>query len=203
LIGSSQDELFEQVRRFLPPYLTSENKKDLFSELKKFPDKLNYFWDAPAELRLQGDAWRPFTALRFEDGQRKQVAGVIVSNSCDIDASNERHFRANVLYAPLISMDRFAKRLTDLGLTVERVSDVLGSIRRQENTRVFYLPASAQLPEALVQLDDIHAEPLDHFLASSGQRLFSLSQGGFYVFLIKLAIHFTRVQEGVSRTGTV
>lgn len=197
----SPEEFFEQVRRFLPPYLTPENKRDLFSELQKFPDKLNYFWDAPKDYRLQGDAWRPFTALRFEDGQRKLVAGIIVSNSCDIDSSNQRMFPANVLYAPLISIERFAGRLSEVGLSPERVDDVLASIRRQGNTRIFYIPASTHTPEALVQLDDIHGEPLDHFLANVERRLFSLSQGGFYVFLIKLAIHFTRVQEGVSRTG--
>ena len=65
---------------------------------------------------------------------------------------------------------------------------------------MLYVPAVAGLPETFVRLDHIRPQPLHSFLAGQRKRLFSLSQGAFYILLIKLAIHFTRIQERVNRS---
>jgi uncharacterized protein (TIGR04255 family) len=48
-------------------------------------------------------------------------------------------------------------------------------------------------------LDNIHSIDLEQFLDLDPAKLLTLSQYGFYVFLVKLSIHFTRFQEGVLR----
>ena len=119
------NEIFEQIKSYLPSYLTPENKAELFSELKKFPNNFNYYLCPHKETYLQGDAWRGFVAINFHTQESKMVSGVIISNSCDITPENP----------------------------------------------------------------------------STKERLFVLNQFGFYLFLIKLSIHFTRFQEDVNRTA--
>ena len=76
---------------------------------------------------------------------------------------------------------------------------MLTAIRDQRVTSIFHLPEGAWGPEGIVLLGTIHAHPLDDFLAKDRTRLFTLSQYAFYIFLVKLSIHFTRMQENVRR----
>jgi hypothetical protein len=152
------DDIFEQIKLFLPKYLTPDEQHILFS-------------------------------------------GVILSNSCDIDQNNPRALPTSVLFAPLISLDRYCKRLLAAGKTDAQVQTTLASIRAQRVTSVFFLPhAPYGPPEGIILLDDIHAHPLKDFLVCDRSQLFRLNQYGFYIFLIKLSIHFSRFQqEGVKR----
>ena len=79
------------------------------------------------------------------------------------------------------------------------VEDKLALIRRQRITDIFYLPSNGVNEESMILLDDIHRHPLDHFLAQEKTKLFTLTQTAFYVFVIKLSIHFHRVKEGARR----
>ncbi len=65
---------------------------------------------------------------------------------------------------------------------------------------IFFLPAGTAMDDDhLVLLDDIHTTPLNQFSRQKQKRLFCLGQTAFYIFLIKLSIHFTRLREGVRR----
>jgi hypothetical protein len=48
-------------------------------------------------------------------------------------------------------------------------------------------------------LDDLHTLPLGMFQKADRPKLFTLSQVGFYLFVVKLSIHFCRFSEGISR----
>lgn len=197
-----EDDVFEQIRVFLPKYLTPEQTRHLYSELQKFPDNRSFYLER-ADLRdqlLQGDGWRGFVAINFATGERKTVSGVMLSNSCDISPDNPRYFPVNVLFAPLIHLAKLVERLHNAGKTQAQIDSVVGDIRKQRITSIFYLPDhSASIPESVIVLDDIHAHPLTDFIAQERTKLFTLNQYAFYIFLIKLSIHLARFNEGVRR----
>ena len=196
------DDIFEQIRLFLPKYLTPEQTRDLFAELSRFPDITSFYLnreDLSGEL-LQGDGWRGFIAIDFSTGNRKAVSGVIISNSCDISPENTRDRPVNVLFAPLIDLMRYAAILQSVGKTEGQIENVLREIRRQRVTSIFYLPhCPGTIQESIILFDDLHAHPLTDFLHRERTAIFKLNQTAFYIFLIKLSIHFSRFQEGVQR----
>ena len=65
-----------------------------------------------------------------------------------------------------------------------------------------YLPRGKRLKyDAIVLLDRLNNCPAEIIRKEmiEKQRLFTLSNYGFYLFLIKISIHFTRIREGVDR----
>jgi hypothetical protein len=105
-----------------------------------------------------------------------------------------------VLFTPLIALEKYAVRLTTAGKAKDQVETILSSIRRQRVTSIFYLPeCPGQIEESILLLDDIHAHPLDDFLRVERQSIFTLNQSAFYLFLIKLSIHFCRFNEKIQR----
>jgi hypothetical protein len=195
-------ELFEQIRVFLPKYLTPAEKDDLFEELKRFPSNASFYFDRE-DLKnelLQGDGWRGFVAIDFLTGNRKTVSGVILSNSCDIDSANVKAFPVNILFAPIINFGKYVERLRAEGKMNDQIQSLLATIRKQRVANIFYLPPCPGVTqESFILMDDIHAHPLSDFLDRDRQCLFKLNQFFFYYFVIKLSIHFCRVQEEVHR----
>lgn len=195
-------DIFEQIRLFLPKYLTPAETRELFSELEKFPNNKSFYLnDANLESQmLQGDGWRGFIAIDFDTGARDLVSGMILSNSCDISPDNERDVQANILFAPLIEIRKYIDTLKVIGKTELQIGSIIESVRKQRVTSQFYLPErSGKIRESIILLDDIHAHPLKDFLARDTNSLFTLSQYAVYIFLIKLSIHFCRFQEEIRR----
>jgi hypothetical protein len=195
------EELFEQIRLYLPKYLTPEENKELFSELKKFPESKNFYMlsTPPADL-LQGDGWTGCVVVNFDSLEKRPVSGMLLSNSCDVDIRNPRVHNSKVLFAPLIRLSGFQQLLFQAGKNEEQINSTMESIRRQTTTYIFYLPSiPGTMDESIILLDDIHNQPLQDFLKTKENRLFTLNPYAFYIFLIKLSIHFCRFQEGVSR----
>ena len=63
-----------------------------------------------------------------------------------------------------------------------------------------HLPAiRGQMEESLALFGDVCSEPLDYFMSGERSLTCPLSDFGFYLFLVKLSIHFTRMLEGVER----
>ena len=70
---------------------------------------------------------------------------------------------------------------------------------------MFYLPPGLRLEEEWIALFDKvvnHNANALNFNELLKNRLFTLSDYGFYLFLFKLSIHFTRLREGVVRGYT-
>lgn len=191
---------FEDFKVFLPRHLTALQKTELLNDLRSFPGtKGFYLADGPDEELLQGDGWRGFVHIRFDTRESRVIAGIIVSNSCDIDVRNKRDQDPNVLFAPIMPLASFANVLSSLR-PPDAVQQKIEQVRRQEVTSIFFLPhVQALNDEAVVMLDDIHSHPLQHFMGTERSRLFRLSQYGFYVFLFKLSVHLTRFGESVPR----
>lgn len=193
----------ESLEKIFPVYLTDASKARLTDCLRDAANNRDYHangWEGP-DQPLQGDGWQPFTILDFETAARSTVPGIVISNSCDIDGTNESMRQRNVLYAPLVRLEAYEGMLRNNGMQADRIQQHIDSIRKQEKTDVFYVPAGGSIPECVVLLDDIRSQPLPSFLkaAEGKKRLFRFNNFGFYMFLMKLSIHFTRFGEKLDR----
>lgn len=196
----NEEELLEQARLVFPSYLTPQKQAELWAELRRAPRDCQYYWLGAEERLLQGDGWRGFVVIHFDTLERKTVTGVVLSNSCDVNPLNVRALPTNILFAPVIPLERYCERLRSAGQTTQQIESVCNALRSQEITSLFYLPELPGVMQAsLVLLDDVHSQPLADFLAREPVRLFSLTQVAFYLLLIKLSIHFLRVAEGIWR----
>lgn len=192
-------DIYEAFRTFLPAYLTPEQKADLYAELDRFPENTNYYLQGrfDAEM-LQGDGWSGLYLSDLTTKGGRCVKGIVLSNSCDISLENPSDRPRKVIFSPLRRLSAYREFLLK-HKDGAAANSVIDSIRKQRITYMFYLPASGDREEAIAVLDDVSSISLDRFVQGKPEKLFTLSQYGFYIFLLKLSIHFTRFQESIQR----
>ena len=191
----------EDLRLFLPKYLSPERQNDLWNELRSFPNnRALYSYVIDDTEILQGDGWRGFIAIDFYSRDSKVVSGLVLSNSCDVSIDNRRAITPNIAFAPLVRLEAYVDLLRATGYEGERLESTVRSMRSQETSSLMYFPSiSDKMPESIALLGDVRSHPLDHFTATERSRIFRLSDFGFYLFLFKLSIHFTRMNDGAIR----
>jgi hypothetical protein len=192
----------DEIRDHIPKYLAPEKQRELVQQLNKFETQNYYTILFPDEM-LQGDGWSRIEIVRFRDGARDKIKGIVLSNSCDIDPANIRDFPPRIVFAPLVRLSDYIEALRRQGtLNDDQINTKIDSIRRQLVSSLFFLPSGAGLEaEHIAILDDLHNIPLNIYREESTKsKLFTLSQMGFYLFLLKISIHFCRFQEGISRS---
>lgn len=197
----SEADILNDVRLFLPKYLSPERQDALWKDLRSFPSNQNIYVTRKIDADLlQADGWRGFVAINFDTKEAKTVSGLVLSNSCDVDPANRRPLIPNITFVPLLDFGKYLQLLKDSGLTAEQLKSVEDTTRRQEVTSLLFLPAVAGvIPESVAPFGDIRSQPLDNFIASGRSLLFRMSDFGFYLFLFKLSIHFTRMMEAIER----
>lgn len=191
----------ESIKDQIPTYLTADQKQGFVKELSNFPN-CNYYTSLYKDDLLQGDAWTNFEIINFEDGERKNIRGLLLSNSCDAAVDNKRSVPTKITFAPMISLNAYQKCLESQGVNQQQISNKFEEIKKQSLTSIFFLPKGGNLPEDhIVLLEDVHSIPLSKFTGKENRsKIFTLSQVGFYIFLMKLTMHFCRMHEGVVRT---
>lgn len=191
----------ESIKEQIPYYLTEDKKNALVKALADFPDRFDYYISRYKDEVLQGDGWFGLAAVNFESAQRQPIKGIILSNSCDIDPENRRDLPVNLTFAPIIKLSNYAALLEQHNVDSERIRSKLEAIRLQKVTSCFYLPKGGELAdEYIALLDDVHSVPSSSFFTSGSRgKLFTLSQAGFYMFVVKLSLHFCRFHEEVER----
>ena len=189
----------EDIKKSLPHYLTLPQQQGLVRALSEFPN-CNLYCSRDHSGFLQGDGWSKLEIVNFQTSERRAIKGMILSNSCDIDPSNKRPISGNIVFAPLMGLDQYCEIYRNVA-GADRLSGHVGEIRKQKLTSIFYLPVGGGLDkEHIVRFDDVHTVPISCFSDRSDKaKSFTLSQVGFYVFLMKLSIHFCRVHEGEVR----
>ena len=198
----------ESLQQQIPSYLTSEDQRALVHELRAIAGggTANYFLtdyqDSFRDSMLQGDGWRGFQLFLFDTGERRSVRGLVLSNSCDVDPANPRDYPARISFAPLVKLSAYKTQLDASDISAERVEAKLASIRAQKTTNIFFLPVGGPLREEyVVRFDEIHSMPVTaHTKSSDREKLFTLSNTGFYMLVLKLSVHFCRLQEKVNRS---
>jgi hypothetical protein len=190
----------DEIREHLPKYLSPAKQEELVAHLRDFENR-NYYTTLFQEEALQGDGWTKLEVINFETGARDKIKGILLSNSCDIDSRNPRDFPPRIVFAPIVALGRFVELLNRSALEPEKIAKKVISIRKQHISSLFYLPQGGALDmDYIAILDDLHNVPLKRFM-DDGERgkLFTLSQMGFYLFLLKLSMHLCRFQEGIAR----
>ena len=198
----------ETIRKYLPEYLSAETYETLLQELKAFPDNIDerlYTTDLEKNIIYQGDGIKnlPIVNLGHIDSDNiKYVPCLILSNTCDLDLNNTRFFSTSMMYAPIINLQTYISTLEKNNIPTNKLNSHIDSIKKQYITQIMYFPANVpHIEESIVFLDrichidnrTINRDELDNL------RLFSLSDYGFYLLLFKLSVHFSRIQEKVSR----
>lgn len=197
----------DALKRHIPYYLAAEDQRVLVRELKAIALGGNAGYvlsplnNEFRDQMLQGDGWRGFQLFVFETAERRSVRGLLLSNSCDVDPANARDLPARLIFAPLIKLAALQAGLEGMGLAGDRLAQKIASIRTQKTTNVFFLPAGGPLEEDhVVRLDDVHSMPVaSHVAGLDREKLFTLSNTGFYMLVLKLSIHLCRLQENVNR----
>lgn len=191
----------DQLKDQIPYYLTRAQKDGLVKALSDFPEKMNYYTGWHKSELLQGDGWSSLTIINFHNCEKKNIKGIIISNSCDVSQENQRDATPKLIFSPIIKLESYVNKLKESGLSEEKIKDKVRAIKEQKITSIFYLPQQSALDEDYIAiLDDIHSIPAPIFWQSSEkQKIFTLSQVGFYLFIMKLSIHFCRFHEKVFR----
>jgi len=191
----------EDIKEHIPYYLTQEAKDGLVKALEGFPWKMNYYTSNYQGEMLQGDGWNSLDIINLQTAERKSIKGIILSNSCDISPDNPRDIPAHIVFAPIIPLSLYEGLLVQRGIDPEKLLSKISSIKQQKVTSLFYLPKGGGLEsEHIAVLDDLHTLPAHYFNKKNDKKKeFTLSQAGFYLFLLKLSIHFCRFHENVLR----
>jgi len=197
---------FEEIKKYLPRYLSEESTKSLFEDLKTFPKNVNqrFYGNVLDDEKVifQGDGLRDLLVINLPDTKIEPSPSIVISNTCDISPDNERKLEPKILYCPILRISRFEAQLKNNKIQEERISQYLREIKEQRISSIFYLPKGGELPEDCIALLDGINNCKISFVKNEevpSRRLFSLSNYGFYVLLFKLSIHFTRIREAVER----
>jgi hypothetical protein len=193
---------FDELKIYLPKFLSQESDNELYSSLRDFPDNIdgrlytNYLSDS--ELIYQGDGIKEMLVINLPKTDVKPAPSIILSNTCDIDLDNPRNFPSQIVYSPIFNLEKYRQSLiAKSNKTVEQINAHIASIKRQEPTQIFYLPKlEGRLDESIVFLDRVNNLPSKFVERATvpEKRIFTLSDYGAYLFLLKLSIHFTRIK---------
>lgn len=199
--------LFDDIKIYLPKYLSEGATIGLFKELESFPQNIDsrmYTSRLENEQTIfQGDGISGLWVCDLPSGERKQARVVVLSNTCDVARENKRLLGPRLLYCPIIRFSAYESLLRENEVAEISIENHLAAVRRQEFTSMMYFPENSKLGgEAVALLDRINNCDTQQLDLSQviRDRLFTLGDYGFYLFLLKLSIHFTRIREGVSRS---
>lgn len=192
----------EDLEIYLPKYLSDEKQRELYSDLKDFPNNINKIFGSKylaTEDLLQSDIVENIPYFNLPSTESKLTKVIIISNSCDIDPQNKRDLPPKVSYAPLISLSKFINLLKSKKIDETRIEKIVNSIKKQEKTNIFFVPQSTNLNEDyIVFFENMLSIDRDYFFENHKKNA-TFSNYGFYMFLLKLSLHFTRIQEKVDR----
>jgi len=191
----------DSIKEQIPYYLTQEQKEGLVRALKDFPAKTNYYLNGYQDELLQGDGWTKLQMLNFESGEKASILGIILSNSCDVSPENKRDLPVKITFSPLVLLSAYVSLLERAGIDSNRIQAKVASIKEQKVTNIFFLPAGSGLKDDFIVLfDEAHTMPAKNFeLEKEKEKVFTLSLVGFYLFVLKLSVHFCRFNDKVDR----
>lgn len=200
-------ELNEEIKKYLPQYLSDTAKNRLKEELAKFPtdgtnDTIYTCALSGADYLLQGDGVAEMNYLDFPGTKNGTVNAILMSNTCDMSTDNKRMNPCRIMYAPVLDFDKYEEKLRK-DFPADRVNNHLKDVKLQLISQILYLPKGGKLVhDGIVFFDRAISIPLSEERVKSmcNRKLFTLSNFGLYLFLFKMSVHFTRIQERIDRT---
>ena len=202
---------FEEIKKYLPQHLSSSAQNELFKDLNGFPHNIDqriYSSELAKQKNIfQGDGITELLYINFPDTNIGEVPGIILSNTCDIDPANKRFMALRMVYTPIFNLAKYEQSLITIHVesgqkSIQAIKSHISDIKKQYISHIFYLPKGGKLKnDSILFFDRINNCPSDLIDSKSipDKRIFTLSNYGFYLFLFKLSVHFTRIRDGVSR----
>ena len=202
-------DLIQDVSLYLPQYLSSSEKDSMKEELRNFPadgTKSTIYTCAlkRADYLLQADGIDNLSYCNFPDTKIGKVPGLLFSNTCDMSFENKRLNDCRIMYAPILKLDKYRDGLL-CNYEKERVETHINDIKSQFVSQIMYLPKDITGVglgfDGIVFFDRVISIPLSNQTTEElvQNRIFTLSNFGFYLFLLKISYHFTRVKERLDR----
>lgn len=200
-------DLSEEIKKYLPQYLSDTELGHLKDELARFPvdgtkDTVYTTALSGADFLLQGDGVSGMLYLNFPDMEKGYVNAILLSNTCDMSTDNKRMNPCRIMYAPILNFEKYAQRLLKF-FPEHRVKNHLKDVKAQLISQILYLPKGGKIDyDGIVFFDRAISIPLteETVRAMCGNKLFTLSNFGLYLLLFKMSVHFTRIQERIDRT---
>jgi hypothetical protein len=200
---------FDDFKKYLPQYLSATSLDGMFEDIQKFVQTGSSEEVYTSGLKdqdqiFQGDALNELPFITFpHDSAPFNCKAIVLSNSCDINPENPRPFNSHLIYSPIWRLSAYIELLTKKGINEEKLINHIIDIKSQVVTQILYLPQHHDGPneDCIVFLDRIcHCDCayIDHENIRD-RRLFSFGNFGFYLFLLKISIHFTRIREKIDR----
>ena len=202
-------DLEEDLRLYLPQYLSEDNLVELKKQLKAFGeghDTGEYFTTRLKEepFLFQGDGVKSIMCNLPDPTLKEDVPVLLLSNTCDMDINNKRLNQCRIMYSPILNLDKYIAVLERKGLSTNQISNHIKEIKNQAISQILYLPTAILWGhDSIVMFDRAISIPLskESIEKMVYTRSFSLSNYGFYLLLLKLSYHFTRIQEKVDRSA--
>lgn len=196
----------EDIKLYLPKYLSPKSTDNLFKELERFPENIDKrLYSSACQQKdkiLQGDGLINLPVINLPDSTIKDSTVMVISNSCDNDPENIRFFDSRICYCPLLNLNKYKEILLKSGEEEQKVDSHINSIREQRLAQIFYLPSGTVIEEeSLVFFNKTVSCDSDFIFQEekNKNKLFSLSNYGIYLFIFKLSIYLTRLNEGLDR----
>lgn len=203
-------ELEENIKLYLPQYLSEDKLISLKKELKNFGNRrdsgkyFTTFLKSDSNL-FQGDCVKA-QVWNLPDIESREENVILLSNTCDMDISNQRLNQCRVMYAPIFNLEKYRQKLLEKKFEKNKIDNHIKDIKNQLVSQILYLPTKSILGyNSFVLFDRTISIPLTSEIVANctKTRKVSLSNYGFYLFLLKLSYHFTRIQEHVDRDAKI
>lgn len=200
-------DIADEIKKYLPQYLSDTELSHLKEELAKFPtdgtkDTVYTVALNGADFLLQGDGIGKVPYLNFPNTDIHLINAILLSNTCDMSTENKRMNPCRIMYAPILNFEKYADKLRE-SFPEQRVNNHLKDVKAQLISQILYLPKNGKLDyDGIVFFDRAISLPLteNSIKTMCDNKLFTLSNFGLYLFLFKLSVHFTRIQERIDRT---
>jgi hypothetical protein len=198
---------FDEIKLYLPKYLSPSAEQNLFEQLKQFPNNIDtriYSEIIQQEnILYQGDGIEGLLVTNLPNPDIRSAKAMVISNTCDTNPENKRLFSGQFCYSPILKMAKFKEQLiANNTYSDDRVEQFMKNIKNQRISQILFLPRGGKLKEdGFIFFDRLSSCDLGYLENAqiAGRKLFSLSDYGLYLFLFKLSIHFTRINEGRGR----
>ena len=208
----SFDEI--SLERFVPDFLQSNTRDRIKTGLKDFFHSESnereknytgfYAMGAPSYL-MQSDVFASVKAIDWDYSTDNYVNcyfhSMLLSNTCDLSVENIRNTNIKqAVFAPMIPVEEVLKDMRQ-ELKEEQTKSFYQALRRQEHSNLFYIPPNhVNGKDYIVFLDKTFWQPVTALKNITEnvktERVLSLSNWAFYLFLLKLSYHLCRQPEG-------
>lgn len=201
----------------LPPYLLNPAKEELRKILiSDFPFSKDsnkvYGFLTDRNNFYQGDCLQEIPFFYIDDNSEVEVIynnAILLSNTCSVSVENQRTIDSDVNFGVVLSLTDFINYLISMKVHQQKIDNFIVDVKDNKINNILFLPSfkgdGYDFPESIVRFDRITTIPMvmltnyskEYYTA--GDRLFSFSDYGIYLFLFKLSVFFCRFGEGIGR----